>query len=271
MGLVRGVSEVAPLVRRSVRITEGRWPGPKEVLVGRLAAAKLGCSPEELEVGQTISFEGESWRVAGAFEANGTALESEIWCPLADLQQALKRQDLSLVALLMQSPEAISDVEIFCKERVDLELQAISEADYFASLQQFYRPVRLLAWTVVGLVAGSGIFAGFNTMYGAVTGRIRELAALQAIGFRRRAILLSLVQEATVLAATASLLAGGIALVLVNGMAVRFTMGAFTLRIDGVSVLVGCGVGLMLGLLGAVPAALRVLRLPVADSLKAIG
>ena len=42
-------------------------------------------------------------------------------------------------------------------------------------------------------------------MYGAVAGRIREIATLQAIGYRRRAILISLVQEGVLLSAAGSL------------------------------------------------------------------
>jgi ABC-type antimicrobial peptide transport system permease subunit len=106
-------------------------------------------------------------------------------------------------------------------------------------------------------------------MYGAVAGRIRELATLQAIGFRRRAIVVSLLQESALLSATAALIAGVIALFLVDGFAVRFTMGAFALRIDGVAVLVGCGTGLALGLVGAMPPAFKALRAPVAESIKA--
>ena len=41
-------------------------------------------------------------------------------------------------------------------------------------------------------------------MYGAVAGRAREIAILQAIGYRSRAILLSLVQEGMMLASAAS-------------------------------------------------------------------
>lgn len=270
MGLVRGVTSVAPLVRRRVRLTEGQWPQSGEIIVGRLAAAKLGFPSERLAAGQQLSFEGRSWTIAGQFSAEGSAFESEIWCPLADLQQALKRQDLSLVALLLKPDSVPANVELFCKERTDLELQAIGEADYYASLQQFYRPVRLLAWTIVFLVAGSGIFAGFNTMYGAVMGRIRELATLQAVGYRRSAILVALVQEALVLSAAASLIAGVIALFVFNGLAVRFTMGAFALRIDSMAILMGCAVGLLLGVFGAIPAAIRALRMPVVESLKAV-
>jgi ABC-type antimicrobial peptide transport system permease subunit len=100
-------------------------------------------------------------------------------------------------------------------------------------------------------------------------GRIRELASLQTIGFARRAMLVSLVQEGVMLAAAASLLAALVALVFVNGAAVRFTMGAFSLRIDEVAVLIGCGVGLLLGVVGAIPPAIRALRMPIVDGLKA--
>ncbi|HUG89693.1 MAG TPA: ABC transporter permease [Planctomycetaceae bacterium] len=270
LGLVRGVTPTAPLVRRQVRLVEGRWPGPGEVLVGRLAAAKLGGASSELAVGRTMAFEGRIWSISGRFVAGGSALESEVWCRLPDFQQALKRQDLSVVALLLKDPEFAADVDLFCNARRDLSLEALPEPAYYASLKQHYRPVLVVGWVVVVLVAGAGVFAGLNMMYGAVAGRVRELATLQAIGYRRRAIVVSLVQEGALLAAAASVVAGLIALWLLNGLAVRFTMGAFTLRVDGVALLVGCGTGLALGVLGAIPPAIKALRLPVAESLKAI-
>lgn len=270
LGLVRGVTTTAPLVRRQVRIVEGSWPGPGEILAGRLAAAKLGVDPQQLAIGQQVQFEGRTWKISGQFTAGGSAFESELWCRLPDFQQTLKRQDLSLVALLLQPGANSTEITLFCKERVDLELQAVGETDYYASLQQHYKPVRMLAWLVVFLVAGAGVFTGLNMMYGAVAGRIREIATLQAVGYRRRAVLASLIQEGALLAAAASLLAGVIAMFWLNGMAVRFTMGAFTLRVDSVALLVGCGTGLLLGIVGAIPPAIKALRLPVAESLKAV-
>ena len=146
----------------------------------------------------------------------------------------------------------------------------VGHADYYAALRRHYGPVRSLAWLVMGLVAAAGAFVGLNTMYGAVVGRIRELATLQTIGFVRRAVVLSLIQEATLLAVAASLVAAAVAVTLLNGLAVRFTMGAFTLRVDRVALLIGCGTGLAIGVIGSLPPALRVLRLPVADALKAV-
>lgn len=269
-GIVRGVTPITPLLRRQVQMIEGAWPGAGEILVGRLAAAKLGCDPRKLQIGETIRFDGREWRISGRFTAGGAAFESEIWAPLEDLQAALKRQDISLVAVGLAPGAEASDVELFCKERYDLELQAVGETTYYASLQKHYAPVRLLGWVVVLLVAGAGIFAGLNTMYGAVVGRVRELSTLQALGYRRRSIAISLIQEATLLSMMAALLAAAIALLLVNGTAVRFTMGAFSLRVDSLAILVGCGTGLLLGMVGAIPPAIKAMRYPVVEGLKAI-
>ncbi|MGL4554954.1 MAG: ABC transporter permease [Gemmataceae bacterium] len=270
MGLVRGVTPQAHLVRRQVQITDGRWPVQGELMVGRLAAAKLGCRDADLAVGCTLTIEGRVWTVSGRFAAVGSALESELWCPLADLQTAMKRQDYSLVALTLTPGSEFADVDEFCKERLDLEIQATPEVAYYAGLQKHYAPVRAMAWLVVGLVAAAGVFAGMNAMYGSVVGRVKELATLQTIGFTRRAITLSLIQEAVLLAAAASLLAAALALLLLDGVAVRFTMGAFALRIDGPALLLGCGTGVAVGVIGALPPAFQAMSLPIVDALKAV-
>ena len=270
MGLVRGVTRSALLVRRQIEIEEGDWPDSGEVMIGRMAATKFGATPQESRVGQSLTFEGRTWKISGIFSAGGSAFESEAWCRLDELQLAMKRQDLSIIAVTLAPHADFADLDLFCKERRDLELQTMRESDYYAGLQKDYAPVRRLAWLVVVLVSGAGVFAGLNTMYGSVVGRIPELSMLQTIGFVRRAIVVSLIQEGVLLAAAASLLAAVLALLLINGSAVRFTMGAFALRIDSMAVLIGCGVGLLLGFFGAIPPAIRALRMPIVDGLKAV-
>jgi putative ABC transport system permease protein len=270
LGLVRGVLPTALLVHRQIEIIDGQWPRAGEVLIGRLAATKLGVSKQHLAVGKSLWFEGRSWRVSGTFFAGSGTFESELWCRLDDLQQTLKRQDLSLVAMTLGPTADFQDVNLFCKERIDLELQAIRQTEYFATLRKDYAPVRWLSWFVVLLIAGAGVFVGLNTMYGSVVGRIRELATLQTIGFSRRAAILSIVQEGTILAMTGALLASVMAYGLANGAAVRFTMGAFELQIDSLTLLIGNGIALCLGVGGALPPALRIIRLSVVDGLKAV-
>lgn len=270
MGLVRGVTPSALLVRRRVELISGSWPGAGEAMVGRLATARLKVNLQELESGVTVRFEGRDWKISGIFSAEGSAFESEIWCPLDDLQQAMKRQDLSVVSVTMSPEGEFADLDLFCKERLDLELQAIQETDYYAMLQRDYSPIRWLAWMVILLVSAAGILAGLNTMHGAVLGRLPELATLQTLGFSRRALILSLIQEGLLLASSASLLAAILVALFFHGTAVRFTMGAFRLHLDSTGLLIGCLAGFSLGLLGSLPAALRLLRLSVIDGLKAV-
>jgi len=270
MGLVRGLTPSALLVHRNVEITQGDWPRVNEVLVGRMAGTKLGLTEDLLRPGQQLLFEGRTWTISGTFAAAGSTYESELWCRLDDLQQAMKRQDLSLVAITLGPDASFQQVDLFCKERLDLELQAIRQTDYFATLQKDYEPVRWLSWLVVVLVAGAGVFVGLNTMYGAVVGRIRELATLQTIGFSRRAAILSVMQEGTILAMTSALLASIIAYGLIHRAAVRFTMGAFELQIDSGTLLISYGIALFLGIVGSLPPAIRVFRLSVVDGLKSV-
>ena len=270
LGLVRGVTPAACLVRQQFQLDQGRWPEVGEIIIGRLAATKLGATSDDISIGDTIQFENRDWKIVGVFSCGGAAFESEVWCRLDELQQAMKRQDLSIVALTMEKGTNFSELDLFCKQRLDLELQTMPETEYYAGLQRDYEPIRWLAWLVVLLVAGAGVFAGLNTMYGSVVGRIAELSMLRTIGFARRAVILSLIQEAVLLSLAASLSASFIALLLVSGSAVRFTMGAFQLQIDSASILIGCGVGLLLGFLGAIPPAIRALKIPIVDGLRSV-
>ena len=70
MGLVRGVTTTAPLVRGQVQLMEGSWPQSGEVMVGRLVHSKLGTSEEDLAIGQDVTFDGQIWTVSGYFHGS---------------------------------------------------------------------------------------------------------------------------------------------------------------------------------------------------------
>jgi len=266
----RGINPEAFLVHDKARLVEGRLaePGADEVMVGALAASKLGVPAEALAVGKTIWFDRRNWAIVGRFEVRGSVLDAEIWCPLRDLQIAARRDNLSCVVMTLGDGE-FEDVDLFCKRRLDLELTAIRESDYYAHLARFYGPVRIMVWVTALLIATAGLLGGFNTMYAAFASRVREIGALQTLGYSRRAIVLSLTQE-SILAALCGALPGAIVgRWLLNGMAVRFSAGAFNLTVDSAVLAIGLGAGLALGVLGAIPPAIRCLRLPISIALKA--
>ncbi len=274
--VLRGVRPEVFLVRRKAFIIEGQFPKRGEILLGKMAVAKLGTKPEDLAVGKTLEIEKATWRISGHFAAPNTFLEGEIWCPLDDLKQHVKRpNDISLVAIRMNQQgnrkQQLDDIDYFCRFRHrDLEVFGSPEVEYYGSLRRHYEPMRGLAWLLVLLVGIAGACGAINTMYAAVAGRVREFAALQCIGFPRHAIGISLLQESVLLSTLATLAATVLAVLLLQGVAIRFPMGAFTLRLDPTALLVGAGTGVALGIIGAIPPALRAFRLPLAMALKAV-
>ncbi len=103
---------------------------------------------------------------------------------------------------------------------------------------------------------------GLNALHGSVLGRMREMAMLQTIGFSRRASVLSVMQEGIMLSMAAALLASLLAVLLVHGVAISFTVGAFQLRIDGFTLLIGNSIALFLGIAGTLPPACAIFERP---------
>jgi putative ABC transport system permease protein len=268
---LRGVTPAAFLVHPQARITDGRAPeaGRDEILVGSLVSTKMAVPDERLAVGRTLAFDDRTWTIVGRFEAPGTVMEAEIWTPLSDLQIAARRDNVSCVVVTMDSPDGYDDVDTFARQRLDLELVAMRETDYFSNLSAFFRPIQLMVWTTAILIATGGLLGGLNTMYAAFASRVREIGSLQAIGFPRYAIVASLVQESVLATAAGALLAAAAGMLLLDGLTVRFSMGVFGLVIDSSVLLLALAAGLFLGVIGALPPAYRCLRLPIAEALKA--
>jgi putative ABC transport system permease protein len=105
-------------------------------------------------------------------------------------------------------------------------------------------------------------------MYAAFASRVREVGMLQALGFTRAAIVASLAEESVFVAACGSLIGALVGLIVLDGIAVRFSMGAFALVLDAPVMLAGVGGGLVVGFVGAIPPAVRCLRLPINEALK---
>lgn len=258
--LLRGVLEKSLIVHESVRLLEGRFPSPGEVMVGHLAHRKLGVDEEELAVGEKLYFEDAEVVVAGRFTAPGTVLESEIWFDRNDLASLTQRDSLSSVTIRMDGEAAdVGEAELFAFRRNDLELSAVREDVYYGKLSSFYRPIGVMTWVTAALVAAGALFGGLNTLYAAFAARIREMATLQSIGYTRFALLVSLVQESLLATLTGTLLAFLLAYFLLDGCTIPFSVGTFTLALTPTVILSGLAAGILLGTIGTLPPAVRCL------------
>ena len=135
----------------------------------------------------------------------------------------------------------------------------MSELSYFEKLSAFYKPVRTMTWVTALLVAVSAVFGGINTLYAAFASRVREIATLQAIGFGRLAVLVSFIQESMVAAAVGTLLGALASAALYSERVVSLGGSAFRMSVEPGTLYVGLIAGLFLGLLGALPPAIRCL------------
>ncbi|MGD9789109.1 MAG: ABC transporter permease [Phycisphaerales bacterium] len=273
LAAVRGVTPTALLVHSGVRLTEGRFPraGEDEVMLGAMTHVRLGVPSESIAVGKSLMLEGRPWEIVGTFDASGTIMQAEVWAPLTDIKEATKRETISCVVMTLDPDRAeFGDVDYFCRSRIDLELSAMRESEYYAGLSRFFAPIRFVAWATAGLIGLGGLFGGLNTMYAAFAARVREVGMLQSLGYRRGAVVLSLVQESVIAASAGGLLACVAGLLVLDGLAVRFSMGAFGLVVDESVLLVGLGASLVLGIVGALPPAWKCLTLPIPQALKGV-
>jgi putative ABC transport system permease protein len=262
------VTDRAFAVHDAVTITSGRPPRTGEVLVGALVGKQFGIDPARLALGQKLRFEGAEFTICGHFAAPGTTLEAEVWTPLAELRGLTKRDDSSAAFVRVETPGDFGDLELFARRRLDLELVVIPTATYYRELSDYFAPIRALAWAMAALIVAGALFGGANTLNAAVQDRLRELAALRAVGYGGFAIVRSLSQESLLIAASGGVLGLALARVFVSGNAVSIAMSAFALEVDAVSVLVGFAGSLLLGILGTAPAAARVMRMSIAAALK---
>jgi ABC-type lipoprotein release transport system permease subunit len=266
-GLVRGVTPRAMLVHPGIAIMQGDFPGPGEMIVGRLAWKRFAVKAKDLAPGTRIGFDDAELTVSGIFAAPGTVLESEIWMDINDLRTLAQRDTVSAVVLRLDGGEP-EDVDLFTRQRLDLELSAIGEKEYYDKLASFYAPVRTMTWITAALIGAAAVFGGLNTLYAAFAARVRETATLQAIGFRRAAVFFSFVQESLMTSMLGTLLGALLAITLLADRIVYLSVGTFRLGFGPETLFAGILAGVLLGLIGSIPPAVRCLQPSLPQALR---
>ncbi len=271
---LRGVEPAGLKLRPEVQLIEGRWftPGLREIVVGKAAANQF----EGVKLGAVLKFRGSDWTVVGTFSADGDAHESEMWTDANTARSAFGRgNSASSIVAQMTSAAAIEQIKAAVKADPRLQVDAAPELDYFASQsKQFTTQIGVLTGVVSAIMAIGALFGALNSMYSAVSTRQIEIATLRAIGFGGLPVVISVLAEAMILAASGGVLGGIIAYVLFNNMSVstlgsNFTQVAFNFAVTPALMQKGLFWALMIGLLGGLPPALKAARQPVVEALRA--
>lgn len=273
---IRGMAPIGFEIRPAT-IVEGRMftPATNEAIVSRNLSKRFAG----MTVGDTIKSGSFRWVVVGLFAAEGSAYESEIWTDVTDLQQQTKRNIYSSVFVRTSDPDAAGRYIATVKGDQRLKLEGKTERKYYDEQMITGAPIKALAFIVGIFTAIGAAFGAMNTMYAQVSARTKEIGTLRAIGFSRRAILVSFVIEALMLC-----LAGGILGVVFTFLAFKlfltqptgtmnfrtFSEVLFNFRLTPPLIAGGLAFSLAMGLFGGFFPAARAARLKITTALREI-
>ncbi len=270
----RGVQSGAFEVRDNVTVIEGRTfeTGKNEIIVGRAAQQEFAG----LDTGSTIRFGQTEWQIVGAFEAQGSVSESELWTDVRVLQNAYRRGNFfQSVRVKLQSSGSLRELEAALEADPRIDPDVMSEKEYYsgqaAPLSRF---IKLLGYPLTILMSIGAVFGALNSMYSSVSARGKEIATLRALGFGPISILFSTMIESTLLALVGGIVGGAIAFLAFNGFQVSTLNGAsfsqvvFDFAVTPDLLINGIYAALIIGAFGGLFPAIRAARLPVAQALR---
>jgi putative ABC transport system permease protein len=271
---LRGVDPAAMLVRNQFKIVEGRaneW-GKNEVIAG--AGAKQEFAG--LQVGGAVKVGRSEWPVVGIFSCGGAVAESEIWTDGKVLQAAYNRGDsYQSVHVKLNSPEAFDQFKDSLTADPRVNVKVVRETDYYADQSTGLTTlITTLGELIAFLMAIGAVFGALNTMYSAVSVRVRELATLRALGFGAGAVVVSLMIESLILALIGGVVGAGLAYLAFNNFHTStlnwqsFSQVTFAFKVTPALLLRGMGWAAVIGLIGGLFPALRAARLPIAAALR---
>jgi putative ABC transport system permease protein len=267
---IRGVRDVAFDVHRSIRITDGALPEEEfELLVGATAHVKMGVAPEALAVGKQVYFEGITWTVCGQFADNGSMIESELWARETDLFVVLRRRTHSFITVRFDTPQQVeASLQAFQRSgAIEKYFKGWPEKAYYREYTKALSWLYWLSLFMVGAITLAGALIGVNTMYTAIISRLDEIATLRTLGFTRQDIGIALLIESVAIALLSA--AVGISIgMLVDGLPMKISQGAFFLKVDLPVITKALVLSLVIGIAGALIPLIKGLRMSIIRALR---
>jgi putative ABC transport system permease protein len=266
---IRGVQEAAYEIHDQVAVVEGRLPRPNqsEILVGRAVQGE-----HRLNLGDLVEIGRKPWRVSGIFEANRSALESEVWCDLSELASQFRREGFytTMVLRAVDPAAAVTLAERLSSSRT-IQCSAQPEQAYYAKQAENTELMKAGALVIAWFMGLGAVFGVMNTMFAAIGQRRKDIAVLRIIGFQPYEIVISFLLEALLISAVGGLL--GITLgYAANGVTTSTSISTrevqLAFRVDQATVIIAAVTTLLMGLFGGLLPALSVVRVQPLEALR---
>jgi putative ABC transport system permease protein len=269
---IRGVGQSIWTLARHVRIIAGRkfTPGLRELIVGQATRDEF----VGLDVGATVSFDGESWPIVGVFDS-GDAHNSEIWGDAQAIGSSYRRGGtVNSLVLRLTDASAFDALKAGIESDPRLKVTVQTTREYYSRQSESIAEIVGIVGTTIGAIMALGaIFGALNTTYAAVADRTREIATLRAIGFHTLPVIVSVLLETMLLAVLGGAVGAGITWILFDGFTAS-TVGAnssqvvFAFDVSRELLASGLEWALAIGLVGGLLPALRAARVPIVLGLR---
>ena len=265
--ILRAIGPEGFELRPNLKIIEGRMfkPAVRELIVGKSAHQQFAG----LDLGDKITLPEGEWTIVGIFESGGDIHQTSVMGDTDTILAAFRRNTYNSVVVQLTSPEAFSDFKAALTTNPAIAVDVYTEPAYIRTNFNFAgNLLSLIAYWVGGIMATGALFGAINTMYAAVSARSVEIATLPAIGFGAGGVVVSVIAEAVLLAATGAVIGGIVPLIAFDGHDHLAGPIAFKLMVTPTMLFVGLGIAVLVGLLSALFPAIRAARLPIATALQ---
>ena len=192
-------------------------------IAGELGLDRPGRQP--LAVGEVFRMADREWKVVGLLNSTGSTYDSEVWAKRQIVGERFGKE-ASYSSFVMRASDIKQAPQLAetLKKSKEVALNAMTEESYFESLSDTSRTLLLAIRIVAGFMALGGIFGVMNTMFAAISQRIKDIGVLRVLGYSRTDVLLSFLMESMILALVGGLL-GCLLGSLCDGWTAKSTVG----------------------------------------------
>ncbi len=292
---VRGIEDalVASRVHGLDLFAGGQWfsdagvqelPGKKgsepviQAVLGEGVARILGqdAGKERLENGDVFELGSRKWLVTGVMQSSGSTFGSEIWAKASIVGPMFGKDQYTCLVLRSQDAPTAKRLADFLSKDYKPAVRAEPENEYYAKLSETNKQFSIAIYFVTIIMSIGGVFGVMNTMFAAISQRIKDIGVLRILGFARWQILVSFFLETMAIALVGGLMGCALGSICDGWTATSIVSSGqgggktvvLKLAVDANTLMIGLLFTIIMGALGGLVPALSAMRLRPLESVR---